>query len=87
MSGPRGIVRRGGLIVLTTPFTWMESFTPKELWFGGQKDAQLTSEESLMEKMSADFELLEKFDMPLLIREHERKYQLISALASVWRRR
>ncbi len=87
MSGPRGIVRKGGLIVLTTPFTWMESFTPKQLWFGGQKDAQITSEDSLIDRMSSDFELLEKFDMPLLIREHQRKYQLISALASVWRRR
>lgn len=87
LSGPRGIVRKGGLVVLTTPFTWMENFTPKQLWFGGQKDAQLTSEESLIERMSSDFELLEKFDMPLLIREHQRKYQLISALASVWRRR
>ncbi|CAN5399091.1 5-histidylcysteine sulfoxide synthase [soil metagenome] len=87
MSGPRGIVRRGGLIVLTTPFTWMERFTPKQLWFGGQRDAQITSEESLIERMNPDFELLEKFDMPLLIREHQRKYQLISALASAWRRR
>lgn len=87
LSGPRGIVRRGGLVVLTTPFTWMENFTPKQLWFGGQKDDPLSSEESLIERMSSEFELLEKFDMPLLIREHQRKYQLISAMASVWRRR
>lgn len=87
MSGPRGIVRKGGLLVLTTPFTWMENFTPKELWFGGQANADKSSEESLMQRMEADFELLEKFDMPLLIREHQRKYQLISALASVWRRK
>jgi len=87
MSGPRGIVRRGGILVLTTPFTWMENFTPKELWFGGQADADKSSEESLMQRMEAEFELLEKFDMPLLIREHQRKYQLISALASVWRRK
>lgn len=87
MSGPRGIVRKGGILVLTTPFTWMENFTPKELWFGGQADADKSSEESLMQRMEAEFELLEKFDMPLLIREHQRKYQLISALASVWRRK
>lgn len=87
MSGPRGIVKKGGLLVLTTPFTWMESFTPKELWFGGQKDSEKTSEDALLEIMDADFNLLEKFDMPLLIREHARKYQLISALATVWQRR
>lgn len=87
MSGHRGVVRRGGILVLTTPFTWMESFTPRELWFGGQKDSDKSSEEVLIERMEGDFELLEKFDMPLLIREHNRKFQLISALASVWRRR
>jgi 5-histidylcysteine sulfoxide synthase/putative 4-mercaptohistidine N1-methyltranferase len=87
MSGDRGIVRRGGLLVITTPFTWMEKFTPRESWFGGRREDEKTSEEELIERLSNDFELLEKFDMPLLIREHQRKYQLISSLATVWRRR
>ncbi|HEY9730492.1 MAG TPA: 5-histidylcysteine sulfoxide synthase [Drouetiella sp.] len=87
MSGQRGVVRPGGILVLTTPFTWMESFTPKQLWFGGQADSPVSSEESLLERMKPDFELLEKFDMPLLIREHQRKYQLIASLATVWRRK
>lgn len=65
----------------------MESFTPKQLWFGGQADSPVSSEESLLERMKPDFELLEKFDMPLLIREHQRKYQLIASLATVWRRK
>ncbi|HEY9676374.1 MAG TPA: 5-histidylcysteine sulfoxide synthase [Drouetiella sp.] len=87
MSGPRGIVREGGVLMLTTPFTWMESFTSKDLWFGGQIGNDISSEEALLQRMSADFELLEKFDMPLLIREHERKYQLIFSLATIWRRK
>ncbi len=87
MSGARGIVRKGGLLVITTPFTWMEKFTPRESWFGGRKDDEKTSEEELIERLSNDFELLDKFDMPLLIREHARKYQLISSLATVWQRR
>lgn len=87
MSGQRGVVRPGGILVLTTPFTWMESFTPKQLWFGGRNDSPISGEESLLERMKSDFELLDKFDMPLLIREHQRKYQLISSLATVWRRR
>ena len=33
------LVRRGGVLFLTTPFTWMEQFTPKENWLGGYYDA------------------------------------------------
>jgi putative 4-mercaptohistidine N1-methyltranferase len=87
MSGPRGIVKKGGLLVITTPFTWMDKFTPRELWFGGRNDDDRTSEQRLIENLSADFDLLDKFDMPLLIREHQRKYQLIASLATIWLRR
>ncbi len=30
----------GGLLVITTPYTWLEDYTPKELWLGGHLDAQ-----------------------------------------------
>ena len=45
------------------------------------------SEDGLQAALEGEFELLDKFDMPLLIREHHRKYELISSLATVWRRR
>lgn len=90
MGGSRGIVRRGGLLVITTPFTWLEQFSPPEVWLGGFMDesGQMRfSEDGLQAALEREFELLDKFDMPLLIREHHRKYQLISSLATVWRRR
>lgn len=37
--------------------------------------------------LSDDFELLEEQKMPLLIREHRRKYEYIVAYATVWRRK
>lgn len=90
LAGPRGIVKKGGIVLITTPFTWQEQYTPKAIWLGGYVDEEghpKWSFDGLMEAMSADFELLEETDMPLLIREHRRKYHYIVAMASVWRRR
>lgn len=90
LGGSRGIVRKGGIIAITTPFTWMEKYTPKDVWLGGfidESGKERLSEEGLIKAMSPEFDLLEKFDMPLIIREHQRKYQLIAALATVWRRK
>jgi putative 4-mercaptohistidine N1-methyltranferase len=90
MGGARGVVRRGGLLFITTPFTWMEQFTPQDVWLGGFLDDAgniKLSEEGLEQALTNDFELLDKFNMPLLIREHYRKYELIAALSTVWRRK
>lgn len=89
LAGPRGLVKPGGLLVMTTPFTWMEQFTPREVWLGGiVRDGQpVWSADTLRTLLAPDFELLESHDMPCIIREHARKYQYIVPLATVWRRR
>lgn len=89
LGGPRGLVRPGGALVLTTPFTWMEEFTPREVWLGGfARDGQPRwSEEGLVEALAPEFDLLASKALPLLIREHSRKFQLIVSHATVWRRR
>lgn len=88
MGGPRGVVRPGGLLVITTPGTWLEQFTPREAWLGGyeQDGKPVTTLEGLRKVLGREFELLSEFDMPLIIREHARKYQFIIAKGSVWRR-
>lgn len=90
MSGDRGIVKPGGLLVIVSPYTWMERFTPRDIWPGGFTDAngeQCLSEDGLKAMLSDSFDLLEKRDVPLVIREHRRKYQYIVSQALVWRRR
>lgn len=88
MSGPRGIVRPGGLLLVTSPYTWMESFTPREVWLGGYtRDGRPhRSIDGLRAVLGAEFELVDEREMPLLIREHGRKYQYIVAHATAWRR-
>lgn len=90
LAGERGVVRRGGVLVITTPFTWMETYTPRDVWLGGFKDEHGNphfSADKLKDALNPEFELLEEFDMPLVIREHRRKYQLIYSLATIWKRR
>ena len=80
------LVRPGGQLVITTPNTWLESFTAREFWLGATPE---TGEplEALRARLEADFQLDAVWDMPFLIREHRRKYQCSVAQASRWIRR
>lgn len=77
------LVKPGGQLLLTTPFTWLEEYTPRERWIGGI-DPQKRSEEELTARLSENFRLHRRRDLPFLIREHERKYQLGIALGTCW---
>lgn len=85
----RSLVRPGGQLVVTSPYTWMEEYTPKESWLGGRTvngEPQGTLG-GLKAVLSPDFKLAAVRDLPFLIREHSRKYQWSVAQASIWRRR
>jgi len=81
-----GLVKPGGQLLLTTPFTWLEEYTPRDHWIGGI-DPDRRSEEELSKRLSKEFRLHRRVDLPFLIREHERKYQLGIALGTSWIRR
>ncbi|MCP4849201.1 MAG: methyltransferase domain-containing protein [Verrucomicrobiaceae bacterium] len=74
------LVTVNGLLILTTPCTWLGEFTRPSNW-----PAEATHE-WLANRLSGSFNLLNTKDMPFLIREHARKYQWGMAQASVWRR-
>lgn len=80
------LVLPGGQLVLTTPNTWLESFTAAEYWLGATPE---TGEplEALKQQLLPHFELARVWDMPFLIREHSRKYQWSVAQASRWIRK
>ena len=83
------LVRPGGQLVITSPCTWLEEFTPREHWLGGyERDGvRVTTLDGLRSALEQDFELVRTKDLPFLIREHARKFQLSVAQASIWRRR
>lgn len=75
------LVKPGGQLLLTTPCTWLEEFTPKSRWPKG------STREWLRETLSEHFEPAGETDLPFLIREHARKYQWSVALGSRWMRK
>jgi putative 4-mercaptohistidine N1-methyltranferase len=79
-----GLIPSGGWLVVTSPYTWMEDYTPREKWLDGGGRGALSA---LKERLAPAFELRHVFDLPFLIREHRRKYQWSVAEASVWQRR
>jgi putative 4-mercaptohistidine N1-methyltranferase len=81
-----GLIRSGGQLLLTTPFTWLEEFTPKENWIGGTP-ATGRGFDALQTLLDPHFALEHTADLPFLIREHSRKFQYGVACGSRWRRR
>jgi len=84
-----GLLNPGGQLLLMTPCTWLEEFTPRENWLGGfeRDDEPVRTLDSLKEILGKDFEFQSARDLPFLIREHERKFQWTVAQASSWQRR
>jgi len=75
------LVNPGGELVVATPCTWLEEFTPRENWPQGR------TLDWLAEWLTPDFTLLGTCDEPFLIRETARKFQWTLSQTSVWRRR
>lgn len=75
------LVNEGGEVVLATPCTWLEEFTPPEQWPPGETLAWLR------DTLLPDFELLTTVNEPFLIRETARKFQWTVALVTKWKRR
>jgi SAM-dependent methyltransferase len=75
------LVKVGGQLLLATPFTWLEEFTPKDKWVGNGNSAQ-----ALEEALSPHFKLEKSVDLPFVIREHRRKFQFSVSLGTRWRR-
>jgi len=76
------LVKVGGQLLLTTPFTWLEDYTPKESWLSSPDG----SFGALEEILKPYFALEQKVDIPFVLREHARKFQYTVALGSRWRR-
>jgi len=79
------LVKPGGQLLLCTPWTWLEDFTPMENWIGGREGVR--SFEALKALLEPGFELALEKDLPFFIREHSRKFQWSVSHGSRWIRR
>lgn len=80
----------GGLLILASPYTWLEEHTKREEWIGGfKKDGESwTTLDGLKEVLSSHFELVQgPQSVPFVIRETKRKHQHTLSELTVWKRR
>ncbi|MCF8192088.1 MAG: 5-histidylcysteine sulfoxide synthase [Burkholderiales bacterium] len=79
----------GGVLMLSSPYTWLEDHTSKENWLGGfKKDGESwTTLDALKAALAPHFRMLgEPRDVAFVIRETRRKHQHTLAEVTVWER-
>lgn len=80
----------GGTLVISSPYTLLEEFTPRTNWIGGfERNGQpQTVLDGMREILSHHFEEVQApRDVPFVIRETRRKFQHTVAELTAWRRR
>ena len=79
----------GGLLIIASPYTWLEEFTRKEYWIGGIRRAgePFTTFEGLKETLAGHFSLLGKpLEVEFVLRETARKFQHTISQVTIWKR-
>lgn len=78
----------GGVLAITSPYTWLEAYTPPEHWLGGRvvEGRSVTTFEGLSAALAPGFALVARSDIPFVIRETARKHQHTIAEFTAWRR-
>jgi hypothetical protein len=83
------LLRPGGQLLVTSPWSWLVEYTARRCWLGGfrRKGRSVKTFDTLRQILSPHFRLVRRRDLPFLIREHARKFQLGLADASLWVRK
>ena len=70
--------KSGGQLIIASPYTWLESYTPRGKWLGGFKRGgrAVGAFDVLRQILSPQFKLSQRRDLCFLLREHARKFQL-----------
>jgi putative 4-mercaptohistidine N1-methyltranferase len=80
----------GGILVLASPYTWLEEHTEKSDWLGGfKKDGEsFTTLDGLKQLLEPEFEIIRGPEsVPFVIRETSRKFQHTLSELTVWKRK
>jgi len=83
------LLRPGGQLIVASPYTWLPSYTPRGNWLGGfaRGGRPVKTFDALRRILSPHFKLSRRQNVPFLLREHARKYQLGISELSTWIRR
>ncbi len=79
----------GGILMITSPYTWLEEHTPREEWLGGfKKDGEnVTTLDGLKAALGQHFTLVKApVKVPFVIRETQHKFQHTLSEVTFWKR-
>jgi hypothetical protein len=84
------------VLALISPYSWLEEYTAKERWLGARVDPTTGKPRESFEVVKEILEhpgssenalrLVHRENIPFLIREHERKFQLGVSDYNIWAR-
>lgn len=80
-------INDGGLLLIASPYTWLENHTPKDKWVGGFQKAgeDYSTFDGLNDMLAPHFTLLmEPRSLPFVIRETRNKFQHSFSELTVW---
>ena len=76
-----------GLLMITSPYTWLKEHTPREEWIGGFKQAgeSFTTLDGLKAILGVHFRLVKgPLEVPFVIRETRHKFQHSLSEVTIW---
>jgi putative 4-mercaptohistidine N1-methyltranferase len=87
LAGIGGRILPGGLLAITSPYTWLEDYTPRSRWLGGYVAGgnPVTTFEGIRRVLGSGWTLCHRQDVPFVIRETARKHQHTIADFTLWR--
>lgn len=80
-------LNQGGLLIITSPYTWLEEHTRREEWLGGFKrnGESFRTLDGLKHVLAPHFRLVrEPLQLPFVIRETHRKFQHSLSEITIW---
>lgn len=83
-------LNQDGILMLASPYTWLEEHTDKDDWLGGfKKDGEsFTTLDGLKAILTPHFELIRGPEsVPFVIRETSRKFQHTLSEVTIWKRK
>ena len=83
------VSRQGGTLIIASPYTWLEEYTPQENWLGGFVGNQgpVRGIEAVREHLSYAFTSEEELRFPFFIPHHARSGQVGVALVQRFERK
>ena len=77
------LVNPGGMVLITSPYTWTTEYTPASRWLCSPSTDSFSA---LQKILRPSFRIIDRTNLPFLLRETRRKFQYTFADATIWQK-